>query len=71
MLILTPEPGPTPRKMDMEHCCFCRQPTNLWYTPKDVAVCQDCGITKDPKDVPTKKEWFQSEKDFMASKGCY
>jgi hypothetical protein len=41
-----------------EHCAFCRRPTNYWFMPKDVAVCQPCATTHDEADVPTKAEWL-------------
>jgi len=56
MLKLTQEPensGP------YEDCCFCQKPTNLWFTPKDVAVCRSCGDDHEPEDVPSKEEWIR------------
>lgn len=45
----------------IEHCCFCRKPTRLWYLPKDVACCEKCAVRAEPEDVPTKKIWFRRE----------
>lgn len=44
-----------------ERCCFCRQPTGFWYTPKDVAVCLECAAEATPEDVPDKKVWCRRE----------
>lgn len=50
-----------------EYCCFCRKKTIYWYTPKDVACCQDCATRAEPKDVPSKKQWCRRED--IVSKG--
>lgn len=52
----------------VEHCCFCREPTRYWYTPKDVACCQKCAAHAQPADVPSKKVWFRREQ--IAMKGA-
>lgn len=51
-----------------ESCCFCRKPTPYWTAIKgrmpgeQVACCQPCAATHDPKDVPTKAQWFNGVK---------
>jgi hypothetical protein len=49
-----------------ENCAFCRRPTNFWFEPKDVAVCEPCAATHDETDVPTKAEWL-AECDWRAN----
>lgn len=44
----------------LENCCICRKKTRYW-TDTDVACCPDCAKEFDPKNLPTKKEWFQKE----------
>ena len=62
MIPLTPDTDVVPAWLGRtpEHCCFCAAPTNLWYEPKEVAVCAGCGETRDPSEVPTKDEWWDS-----------
>jgi hypothetical protein len=31
-----------------ERCCVCRNPTNYWYAPKDVALCVNCAKVEQP-----------------------
>jgi hypothetical protein len=48
-----------------ESCCFCRTPTLFWVAPvtgESVACCQPCAGTHEPKDLPTKKKWCESER---------
>lgn len=44
-----------------ERCCMCRAFTNYWYTPKDVALCQDCAKKTKRAELPTKEEWVKKE----------
>lgn len=60
MIPLTPDPDDMPRSMPSEHCCFCGRPTRMWYAPRDVAVCTGCAETREPAEVPTKDEWWDS-----------
>jgi hypothetical protein len=62
MIPLTPDTDVMPQWLGRtpEHCCFCAAPTNLWYEPNDVAVCAPCGEVRDPSEVPTKDEWWDS-----------
>lgn len=62
MIPLTPDTDDVPEWLarTREHCCFCAEPTNLWYAPRDVAVCAACGETRSPDEVPTKDQWWDS-----------
>jgi hypothetical protein len=51
-----------PDHWPQERCCFCRKPTRYWFTPKDVACCQECAKRAEPEDVPTKDVWFKRER---------
>ena len=59
-IVVTPEPDPTPNVMEV--CVFCRTPTRYWYTPSDVACCQNCAKEANPEDVPTKEQWCRRER---------
>lgn len=43
-----------------ECCCMCDRPTPYWHTKNDVALCCECALSVEEKDVPTKEEWFDS-----------
>lgn len=60
MIPLIPDPDDMPRSMPPEHCCFCGRPTRMWFGPKDVAVCTGCAETREPEEVPSKDEWWDS-----------
>lgn len=49
-----------------ENCAFCRTPTRFWYRPRDVAVCAECAKKRKVSEVPTKREWIESERRIMA-----
>ena len=57
------------RDIAAAHCCFCRAPTRYWYTPKGVAVCIDCAMTHNTKDVPSEKEWCDKEMAIAKAEG--
>jgi len=46
---------------DLEPCCICGQPTDTWYTNKDVALCSVCADKAEHFDIPTKREWLVSQ----------
>jgi hypothetical protein len=48
-----------------ERCCVCRNPTNYWYAPKDVALCVNCAKVAKASNLPTKEEWCAKEKALM------
>lgn len=54
----------------VERCAFCRTVTPYWTklagrTAGDqVACCTVCAGKHDPKDVPTKDEWFRKERSY-------
>ncbi len=50
-----------------ERCCKCRKPTRYWYGEgkANVALCQLCAAEYNVKDLPTKKEWCESERNLM------
>lgn len=48
-----------------ESCALCTRPTNYWYEPRDVAVCQECAKTASVADVPTKREWLIANGDTL------
>jgi len=48
-----------------EYCCKCQSETNYWYTPKDVALCQECAKTVTADHIPTKAEWCASVRKTM------
>lgn len=50
-----------------ERCCVCRVPTNYWYKPLDVALCEDCALTTKKTDLPTKAEWCAREAELDTS----
>ena len=62
---------PTIRPDDVEPpfelCCFCRHRTMTWTALPDreekdqVACCGPCAERAEPKDVPTKDQWFRRE----------
>jgi hypothetical protein len=51
-----------------ECCCFCRTPTPYWTVGlgrkggEQVACCQECAKTREPSEVPTKREWCDKER---------
>ena len=45
----------------LERCCLCREKTPYWYTPNDVALCQDCAATATHESLPSKQEWCAKE----------
>jgi hypothetical protein len=47
-----------PANEPQEPCALCTRPTNYWYAPRDVAVCQECAKTASVADVPTKRDWL-------------
>jgi hypothetical protein len=61
MIPIEREPEATP---PYEQCCFCWNRTPFWTTLADrkggaqVACCQECAKTHEPKEVPTKDAWF-------------
>lgn len=54
-----------------ERCCLCRTKTRYWYTPKDVALCQQCAQTATAKEIPTKREWIAKESTLMPKPYSY
>lgn len=48
-----------------ESCALCTNPTDYWYEPRDVAVCQECARTASVADVPTKREWLIANGDTL------
>jgi hypothetical protein len=52
----------------LENCALCGNITSYWTmlpdrTPgEQVACCKQCGRTKEPSDVPTKKAWFDANR---------
>lgn len=48
--------------IEIENCCFCRNPTAFWYKPKDVACCLECAANAEPGDVPDKQTWCKRER---------
>jgi hypothetical protein len=50
------EDGPQTVK---ERCALCGAPTDFWYLPKDVAVCQCCATNVMADQVPDKKVWLE------------
>lgn len=46
-----------PASAVQELCFKCWQGTNYWFTPKDVACCQECAKTVTAEEVPSKEEW--------------
>jgi hypothetical protein len=44
-----------------EHCYFCDKATPYWETNKDVACCQECAATHEPKEIVSKEEWLKIE----------
>lgn len=55
-------PDAYPGAWVLERCCVCRKQTRYWFTPKDIALCLDCAETATPESLPTKDEWFDSER---------
>jgi predicted amidophosphoribosyltransferase len=45
----------------LENCCICRESTEFWYQPKDVALCKNCAKSIDHDDIPTKLDWILKE----------
>lgn len=47
-----------------ERCCKCRTPTRFWYGEgaANVALCQRCAEQYELKDLPSKKDWYESER---------
>jgi hypothetical protein len=45
-----------------ERCAFCRSKTRFWFAPKDVAVCQECALTRAESEVPSKRAWIDRER---------
>lgn len=47
-----------------ENCCKCRTPTRFWYGEgaSNVALCPSCADKYTIDDLPTKKEWCESER---------
>lgn len=64
MIQVSAEP-PEMKRFTPETCCFCKQPTRFWYTPKDVACCPICAQIHSPEEVPSKEEWMQSQRALM------
>lgn len=66
MIKVHKEPEDLPFASVAERCCFCRANTKFWVTLEDmrksVACCESCAKHADPKDVPSKKEWFRRER---------
>jgi hypothetical protein len=61
MLKVTLEPAGL-RSIPQERCCFCREATPYWYTPKDVAMCRPCANKAKRSQVPTKVAWCTAER---------
>lgn len=59
MVNITSE-SPWNRK-ESDRCCFCRERTDKWYEPKDVACCDKCAIHANEYDFPSKREWLRRE----------
>lgn len=53
------------RDLPLERCCFCKSPTDYWYTKLDVAVCPSCAQTRKPEEVSTKQQWCDSERFYV------
>ncbi len=63
MIVVEKEPGAEEEPLrTQERCCFCRERTVYWYTPKDVACCLDCADDAREEDVPEKQVWMTREK---------
>lgn len=45
-----------------EKCCFCQRRTRMWCAAKDVAVCTQCAEHKTLDDVPSKRDWINSQR---------
>ena len=51
----------------LEPCAICRRPTTLWTALPDrkpseqVSCCHFCSKKHEPKDVPSKVQWFARE----------
>lgn len=60
MIKIEREPADMSNAGPYERCCFCRNPTPFWHTPKDVAVCPHCAAIHEESDVPTKAEWCRT-----------
>lgn len=62
MISVTEEPDSAFNRRCRERCCFCREHTQFWYVPKDVAVCKACALKANQEDVPDKKHWLRRER---------
>lgn len=69
-LQVTKEPSGTLCSGVMERCCLCRAETRFWFTPKDVALCEDCSKAAEAKDIPSKADWFKKERALRLARSC-
>ena len=48
----------------LERCCMCGERTEYWYgTGKlNVALCRACAERTNPRDIPTKAQWFEAQR---------